>query len=67
MAEARDSLRLQVPDHGFKGGQTMSYGFVSSLILLNDIGVLSFPSEYNEEMGGGRWAVCAGKGRSLMS
>lgn len=42
MAEARDSLRLQVPDHEFKGGQTTSYGFVSSLILLNDIGVVSF-------------------------
>lgn len=43
------------------------YGFVSSLILLDDIGILSFPSEYNGKMGGGGWGVCEGEGRSLMS
>lgn len=50
-----------------KEARQRHYGFVSSLILLDDIGVLSFPSEYNGKMGGGGWDVCEGEGRSLMS
>lgn len=41
-----------------KEARQRHYGFVSSLILLDDIGVLSFPSEYNVKMGGGWWRVC---------
>lgn len=50
-----------------KEARQRHYGFVSSLILLDDIGVLSFPSEYNVKMGGGWWRVCVWWGGEIIN